>query len=279
MGRQRTKKNPPISTTHHTVVKSSARRRKPPITALNMSESRIQLKEKKIKTFIETLDENVPIIVNIPMPKDKKNVAEYHAILLYIEGKQIFVSDWGGDRRTREHKRYYNTPHWFNYKLFLKLLESELKKKVIFVEVDEKLAKEAMDVHNSRTCERAPSGEGGCSYYIYNWTAAHLDDLISGKKPEPESESESESEPAPAAPATATAPESKKRKRKQESLPPAQESLPPAQESLPPAVKSRNSEKSVESSNNSESASSDNSNESIIAKLKKWWHEYFLWKR
>ena len=155
-----------------------------PIVTLNMAEHKIMMSREKIKAFVNTLPQGTPLIINIPMPEDKENdeIAEYHAILVYIRDHDALVSDWGGDRRTKPHKYYFDSKKWKNYKVLLEVIESELEKRVKFVEKDEDLAKEAMAVHTSRKRACAPDGEGGCSYYIFKWTEKHLPDLLSTKK-------------------------------------------------------------------------------------------------
>jgi hypothetical protein len=166
------------------IKKTTARQRGVnPIVTLNMAERKIMVSREKIKEFVNTLPQGTPLIINIPMPEEKNDIAEYHAILVYIRDHDVLVSDWGGDRRTESHKQYFDSKKWRNYKVLLEVIESELEKHVKFVEIDEDLEKEAMDVHTSRKRACAPGGEGGCSYYIFKWTEKHLPDLLSETKP------------------------------------------------------------------------------------------------
>jgi hypothetical protein len=167
------------------IKKTTARQRGVnPIVTLNLAEHKIMVSREKIKAFVNTLPQGTPLIINIPMPEDKKkhDIAEYHAILVYIRDHDVLVSDWGGDRRTESHKQYFDSKKWRNYKVLLEVIESELEKHVKFVEKDEDLDKEAMAVHTSRKRACAPGGEGGCSYYIFKWTEKHLPDLLSENK-------------------------------------------------------------------------------------------------
>ena len=185
-----------------------------PIVTLNMAEHKIMMSREKIKAFVNTLPQGTPLIINIPMPEDKENdeIAEYHAILVYIRDHDALVSDWGGDRRTKPHKYYFDSKKWKNYKVLLEVIESELEKRVKFVEKDEDLAKEAMAVHTSRKRACAPDGEGGCSYYIFKWTEKHLPDLLSENKSPNKSPKKTPSKKMkPASPEPSKSPESSSR--------------------------------------------------------------------